>query len=153
MRINEFTERSDKPSAQQLTALAEYLLGRADDEDTQHTVPIGVFISMSRKISAELRPELCRYLLGRADDEDTQHTVPIGVFLSMAHNMGINITDQQLRTLATQDPLKNIIQNVDADNIVLVGAGITGEEGADTMTVDQAQDTVAGMADAANPLT
>ena len=116
MRINEFTERSDKPSAQQLTALAEYLLGRADDEDTQHTVPIGVF-------------------------------------LSMAHNMGINITDQQLRTLATQDPLKNIIQNVDADNIVLVGAGITGEEGADTMTVDQAQDTVAGMADAANPLT
>ena len=51
------------------------------------------------------------------------------------------------------DPLKNIIQNVDADNIVLVGAGITGEEGADTMTPDQAQDTVAGMADAANPLT
>ena len=116
MRILEFTSRSDKPSAQQLTALAEYLLGRADDEDTQHTVPIGVFISM-------------------------------------AHNMGINITDQQLRTLATQDPLKNIIQNVDADNIVLVGAGITGDEGADTMTVDQAQATVAGMADAANPLT
>lgn len=116
MRILEFTERSDKPSAQQLTALAEYLLGRADDEDTEHTVPIGVF-------------------------------------LSMAHNMGVNITDQQLRTLATQDPLKNIIQNVDADNIVLVGAGVTGEEGADTMTVDQAQDTVAGMADAANPLT
>jgi hypothetical protein len=116
MRILEFTSRSDKPSAQQLTALAEYLLGRADDEDTQHTVPIDVF-------------------------------------LSMAHNMGVNITDQQLRTLATQDPLKNIIQNVDADNIVLVGAGITGEEGSDTMTVDQAQDTVAGMADAANPLT
>ena len=116
MRINEFTERSDKPSAQQLTALAEYLLGRAEDEDTQRTVPIGVFISM-------------------------------------AHNMGVNISDKQLRTLATQDPLKNIIQNVDADNIVLVGAGITGDEGADTMTVDQAQATVAGMADAANPLT
>ena len=41
---------------------------------------------------------------------------------------------------------------VDADNIVLVGAGVTGEEGADTMTVDQAQDTVAGMADSANDL-
>jgi len=116
MRIVEFTSRSDKPSAQQLTALAEYLLGRADDEDTQHTVPIGVF-------------------------------------LSMAHNMGVNITDNQLRTLATQDPLKNIIANVDADNIILVGAGVTGEEGTDTMTVDQAQDTVASMADAANPLT
>ena len=116
MRIREFTERSDKPSAQQLTALAEYLLGRADDKDTEHTVPIGVF-------------------------------------LSMAHNMGVNITDQQLRTLATKDPLKNIIANVDADNIILVGAGVTGEEGADTMTVDQAQDTVAGMADNANNLT
>jgi hypothetical protein len=67
--------------------------------------------------------------------------------------MGVNIGDQQLRTLATQDPLKNIIQNVDADNIVLVGAGVTGDEGADTMTVDQAQDTVAGMADSANDLT
>jgi len=116
MRIREFTERSDKPSAQQLTALAEYLLGRADDEDTEHTVPIGVF-------------------------------------LSMAHNMGVNITDQQLRTLATKDPLKNIISNVDADNIILVGAGVTGDEGADTMTVDQAQDTVASMADNANDLT
>jgi hypothetical protein len=116
MRILEFTSRSDKPSAQQLVALAEYLLGRSDDEATQHTVPIDVF-------------------------------------LSMAHNMGVNITDQQLRTLATQDPLKNIIQNVDADNIVLVGAGITGDEGVDTMTVDQAQDTVAGMADSANDLT
>jgi len=116
MRILEFTSRSDKPSAQQLVALAQYLLGRSDDEATQHTVPIDVF-------------------------------------LSMAHNMGVNITDQQLRTLATQDPLKNIIQNVDADNIVLVGAGITGDEGADTMTVDQAQDTVAGMADSANDLT
>lgn len=116
MRIREFTERSDKPSAQQLTALAEYLLGRADDENTEHTVPIGVF-------------------------------------LSMAHNMGVNITDQQLRTLATKDPLKNIISNVDADNIILVGAGVTGDEGADTMTVDQAQDTVASMADNANDLT
>jgi len=116
MRILEFTSRSDNPSAQQLVALAQYLLGRSDDEATQHTVPIDVF-------------------------------------LSMAHNMGVNITDQQLRTLATQDPLKNIIQNVDADNIVLVGAGITGDEGADTMTVDQAQDTVAGMADSANDLT
>ena len=67
--------------------------------------------------------------------------------------MGVNITDQQLRTLAVQDPLKNIIQNVDAENIVLVGAGITGEEGVDTMTPDQAQDTVAGMASNANDLT
>ena len=111
MRILEFTSRADKPSAQQLTALAEYLLGRADDEATQHTVPIKVF-------------------------------------LSMAHNMGVNITDQQLRTLAIQDPLKNTISNVTADEIILVG-----EDGEDTMTVDQAQDTVAGMADSANELT
>jgi hypothetical protein len=65
----------------------------------------------------------------------------------------VNITDEQLRTLAIQDPLKNIVSNVDDENIILVGAGITGDEGEDTMTVDQAQDTVAGMADSANELT
>ena len=116
MRIREFTERSDKPSAQQLTALAQYLVGRSEDANNDYTVPIKVF-------------------------------------LSMAHNMGVNITDQQLRTLAIQDPLKNIISNVTADEIILIGAGVTGEEGEDTMTVDQAQDTVAGMANSANELT
>ena len=116
MRIREFTERSDKPSAQQLTALAEYLVGRSEDANNDYTVPIKVF-------------------------------------LSMAHNMGVNITDEQLRTLVMQPPLSNIISNVSGDEIVLVGAGVTGEEGEDTMTVDQAQDTVAGMADSANELT
>ena len=116
MRIREFTERSDKPSAQQLTALAEYLLGRSNDANNDHTVPIEVF-------------------------------------LSMAHNMGVNITDQQLRTFATQPPLSNIISNVSDVDIILTGAGITGQEGEDTMTVDQAQDTVSGMADSANELT
>jgi hypothetical protein len=116
MRILEFTSRSDKPSAQQLTALAQYLLGRSEDTDNNYTVPIDVF-------------------------------------LSMAHNMGVNITDEQLRTLVMQPPLSNIISNVSGDEIVLVGAGVTGEEGEDTMTVDQAQDTVAGMADSANELT
>jgi hypothetical protein len=115
MRIREFTERSNEPTAQQLTALAEYLLGRTDD-------------AASEKM------------------------VPIKTFLSMAHNMGVNITDQQIRRLASQDPLKNIIVNVTADEIVLSGAG-QDAEGAETMTVDQARDTVANMADQANPLT
>jgi hypothetical protein len=115
MQIREFTERSDRPSAQQLTALAEYLLGRTDDTDSNKTVPINAF-------------------------------------LSMAHNMGVNITDTQLRTLASEDPLKNIIVNVTDDEIILSGAGENDAE-ADTMTVDQAQDTVAGMANSANDLT
>ena len=116
MRIREFTERSDKPSAQQLTALAQYLVGRSEDANNDYTVPIKVF-------------------------------------LSMAHNMGVNITDQQLRTLVMQPPLSNIISNVSDVDIILNGAGVTGDEGEDTMTVDQAQDTVAGMADSANELT
>jgi hypothetical protein len=115
MKIREFTERSDKPSAQQLTALAEYLLGRTDDTNSSKSVPIDAF-------------------------------------LSMAHNMGVNITDSQLRTLAGEDPLKNIIVNVTDNEIILSGAG-ENDAGADTMTVDQAQDTVAGMADSANELT
>ena len=115
MKIREFTERSDKPSAQQLTALAEYLLGR--------TV-----------------------------DTNSSKAVRIDAFLSMAHNMGVNITDTQLRTLAGEDPLKNIIVNVTDNEIILSGAG-ENDAWADTMTVDQAQDTVAGMADSANELT
>ena len=71
----------------------------------------------------------------------------------MAHNMGVNITDEQLRTLATKQPLQNVIANVSNDEIILKGAGITGDEGQEPMTVDQAQDTVAGMAADANPLT
>ena len=47
-------QRSDKPSAQQLTALAEYLLGRADDEATQHTVPIKVFLSMAHNMGVNI---------------------------------------------------------------------------------------------------
>jgi hypothetical protein len=58
-----------------------------------------------------------------------------------------------LRTFATQPPLSNIIVNVSDVDIILTGAGGDEAKKQDTMTVDQAQDTVAGMADSANELT
>jgi hypothetical protein len=93
---------------------------------------------------------LAEYLLGQSDDAASEKTVPITAFLSMASNMGVPITDSQLRGLASQDPLKNVIVNVTADEVVLSGAGSSD---AGTMSVDQARDTVAGMADSANDLT
>lgn len=114
MRFREFRESVGHPSPQELMALAEYLLGRTDDANSEKAVPIDAF-------------------------------------LSMAHNMGVAITDKQLRNLAGHDPLKNVIVNVTDDEVILSGGA--NIEVDDTMTVDQARDTVADMADSANDLT
>lgn len=88
---------------------------------------------------------LGQFLIGRAGDTNSKKTISVDAFINMAHNMGINITADQLRALATQDPLKNTIVNVTDDEIIFTGAG--EDVGmSDTMTVDQAQDTVAKMA-------
>jgi len=113
MRFSEFNESIDQPTPSQLMALAEYLLGRTDDADSEKTVPIDAF-------------------------------------LSMAHNMGINMAEEQLRTLSQQDPLKNVIVNVTDDEVVLSGGGNIDTE---IMTVDTARNTVADMANSANDLT
>jgi hypothetical protein len=93
---------------------------------------------------------LGQFLIGRAGDTDSKKTISVDAFVNMARNMGINITADQLRDLATQDPLKNTIVNVTDDEIIFTGAGEAGEM-SDTMTVDQAQDTVAKMAKNALP--
>jgi len=91
---------------------------------------------------------LSEFLLGRADDTGAKFKISIPTFLSMASDLGVNITDSQLRDLATQEPLKNIIVNVTGDEVIFAGGG-QGEKVTDTMTVTQAQDTVEKMADRA----
>jgi len=105
--------------------------------------------SISQPTPAELMA-LAEYLLGRTDDADSEKSVPIDAFLSMAHNMGINMAEEQLRTLAQQNPLRNVIVNVTDDEVILSGNGNIDTE---VMTVDTARDTVADMANSANDLT
>ena len=93
---------------------------------------------------------LAQYLSDRATDTGAIEPVAINTFLSMAHNMGVIITVDQLRDLSQQPPLDNLIHNVTNNEVVFKGAGQSDAE-VDTMTVDQAKDTVEKMAKRALP--
>jgi hypothetical protein len=72
--------------------------------------------------------------------------MPVSSFLDLANNMGISLTDDQLRNLIQQPPLSEIIANIEGDSdtgtITFKGA----DEVAPNMSVDQARDTVNTMA-------
>jgi len=93
---------------------------------------------------------LASYILGQADTSGTSKKISIDRFIDLAQDMDVNITDGQLRDLATQPPLNKLIVNVTGDEVIFAGAGESTKV-TDTMTVTQAQDTVAKMADRAMP--
>ena len=88
---------------------------------------------------------LSTYIADRATDTGSKRKVDINAFLQMAQNLGISLTADQLRDIAGQEPLSNIIANVTNDEVILKGAG-EGDTVSDKMTVKQAQDTVEKMA-------
>jgi hypothetical protein len=85
---------------------------------------------------------LSQFLLSRADDQSSSKTISIDAFLKLAGNMGISLTDSQLRNIAQQPPLSGLIANVTDSEILFKGT----EEVAPNMSVDQARDTVNTMA-------
>ena len=89
---------------------------------------------------------LSQFLLSRAKDTGAKESVPISVFLKSANDLGVSLTDEQLRNLVQQEPLSNFIANIEGDDetgtVVFKGA----EEVAPNMSVDQARDTVDSMA-------
>jgi hypothetical protein len=85
---------------------------------------------------------LSQFLLGRAQDTDAQKKISVQSFINLAHSLGISITEDQLINLVQKPPLNGVIQNVANGEVVFKG----GEQVADTMTVDQAQQTVDSMA-------
>jgi len=86
---------------------------------------------------------LGQFLLGRAQDTNAKKTVNIDTFIGLARDMGIDITPERLQILSTQDPLRNIIANIEGDTVVFKGAEETVTP---TMNVDQARATVDRMA-------
>lgn len=88
---------------------------------------------------------LGQFLVGRAGDTNAKKTVSVATFIEMADNMGVDITADQLKDLSQKEPLKNIIVNIEGDQIVFAGAG-QDTTVTDQMTVKQAQDTVEKMA-------
>jgi hypothetical protein len=93
-------------------------------------------------IHTEKLAALSQFLVSRAQDTDAAKKISIAAFLELANNMGISLTDDQLRNLVQQPPLKELIANVTDSEVIFKGA----VEGAPNMTVDQARDTVDTMA-------
>jgi hypothetical protein len=97
-------------------------------------------------VTTEKLAALGQFLLSRTDDTNAKKTMPVSSFLDLANNMGISLTDDQLRNLVQQPPLSEIIANVEGDadtgTITFKGA----DEVAPNMSVDQARDTVNTMA-------
>ena len=97
-------------------------------------------------VNTEKLAALSQFLLSRTDDTNAKKTMPVSSFLELANNMGISLTDDQLRNLIQQPPLSEIIANIEGDSdtgtITFKGA----EEVAPNMSVDQARDTVNTMA-------
>ena len=68
-------------------------------------------------------------------------------FINAAKNIGININEQTLAELVSQEPLKNILEPIEPNSDVI---RYKGNEEVDTaMPVDKAQDIVAKNAKAA----
>ena len=98
---------------------------------------------------AEKLAALSQFLIGRAGDTDAKKIVSWPTFRSLAANMGISVTKQSLRSMMQRPPISNLIKDVtgqDSDNgsgdVVFAGS----QEQPDTMSVDQARDTVNSMA-------
>ena len=98
------------------------------------------------RANTEKLAALGQFLLSRTQDTNAKKTMPVSSFLDLANNMGISLTNDQLRNLIQQPPLSEIIANVEGDadtgTITFKGA----EEVAPNMSVDQARDTVNTMA-------
>lgn len=98
------------------------------------------------RANTEKLAALGQFLLSRTQDTNAKKTMPVSSFLDLANNMGIGLTNDQLRNLIQQPPLSEIIANIEGDadtgTITFKGA----EEVAPNMSVDQARDTVNTMA-------
>ena len=91
---------------------------------------------------------LAKFLRGRARDTDAVKPLSAETFIELANNQGIALTVNQLKDMIQRPPLSNIIADVtgdeDSGEIIFQGSDIgTGDQ---TMSVDQARDTVDRMA-------
>lgn len=87
-----------------------------------------------------------QFLLKRAQDTDAVKPMSVDAFVNIARENGINMTADRFKLLASQQPLNNIIDNVQGDEIIWKGSKTPGTAGGEKMSVDQARKTVNQMA-------
>jgi len=83
---------------------------------------------------------LVQYLIGKSDELNTKPQIKTDIFIDMARQTGINISFSNLQSLSSQNPLKNMITNINQDTIEF---GIANDL---KMPVDKARDVVKKMA-------
>lgn len=83
---------------------------------------------------------LSTFLTDRATDEAAQQEISQDAFIELAQDLGVNITKANLGELASQDPLKNLLEPIDPTSNVVRFKGNT--QATTGMTVNQAQDVV-----------
>ena len=90
---------------------------------------------------------LVDFLAGRSEDQNAKKEISKQAFINAAKNIGININEQTLAELVSQEPLKNILEPIEPNSDVI---RYRGNKEVDTaMPVDTAQDIVAKNAKAA----
>lgn len=84
-----------------------------------------------------------QFLIGRAKDTGAALKISTPAYISLAQNNGISLTVDNLKNLAQQPPLSNLISNVDDTEVQFRGSDNVDNT---QMSVDQARATVDSMA-------
>ena len=90
---------------------------------------------------------LSQFLLGRSEDQAAKKQISQQAFIEAAKSLGVNVTEQNLGELISQEPLKHILEPLDPNSGIVRFRGNT--ETATGMTVNQARATVDANAKAA----
>ena len=112
----------------------------------------------SSQVDTSKLAAVSQFLLARATDTNANKTFDLKSFINMANNMGISLTGSQLKDQSLLPPLSNLIDNVEIDpndpesgTVYFKGSEENTPDG-NTMSVDQARNTVNKMAKRANKL-
>jgi hypothetical protein len=90
---------------------------------------------------------LSQFLLGRSEDESARKQISQAAFIEAAKSLGVNVTEENLGDLISQEPLSNILEPLEPNSGVVRFKGDT--EAVTGMSVDQARAVVDSNAKAA----
>jgi hypothetical protein len=91
---------------------------------------------------------LSRFLIGRIKDTDAKKDFSLSAFVDLVQNLGISVTPDSLKTLIRTAPLNSVIANIKDGRVIFKGSV---SQDNNTMSVDQARNTVDMMAKRALP--
>ena len=83
---------------------------------------------------------LVTFLKDRAEDENAQAQISQDAFINAAKSLGINVTQDNLGDMISQEPLKNVLEPLEPNSDVVRFKGNTEAETG--MSVDQARAVV-----------